>query len=93
MLIYANDHGSISGREVGQRVILPASFAHCQSSSLLQEFHDCVAILDCLGKHDLFITFTANLEWPEIKQAMYVTMMYITIQILYVVYSSKNWIV
>jgi hypothetical protein len=33
--IYANDHGSISGREVGQRVILPASFAHCQSSSLL----------------------------------------------------------
>ncbi len=26
--IYANDHGSISGREVGQRVILPASFAH-----------------------------------------------------------------
>lgn len=92
MLIYANDHGSISGREVGQRVILPASFAH-SPRRCLQEFHDCVAILDCLGKHDLFITFTANLEWPEIKQAMHVTMMYITIQILYVVYSSKNWIV
>ena len=36
-----------------------------------QRYHDAMAIVVKKGKPDLFITFTCNPNWPEIKDNLY----------------------
>lgn len=33
-------------------------------------YQDCMAIVRCMGKPDLFITFTCNPAWPEITSSL-----------------------
>jgi hypothetical protein len=51
--------------EIGQRMILPASFTG-GPRAMLGYYHDSMAIVRYWGKPDLFITMTCNPKWPEI---------------------------
>ena len=55
--------------QIGRRVILPGSFVG-GPRFMNQLYHDGMAVVRKLGKADLFITFTANPQWPEIAEAM-----------------------
>ncbi|UYV71174.1 hypothetical protein LAZ67_8002034 [Cordylochernes scorpioides] len=51
---------------IGRQVILPPSFVG--SPRHMHEYaQDCMAYVRKYGRPDLFITFTCNPEWPEIK--------------------------
>nr|XP_015905007.1 uncharacterized protein LOC107437499 [Parasteatoda tepidariorum] len=50
---------------LGRVVILPYSFSR-SSRSMQQYFQDAIALSREVGRPDLFITFTANPQWPEI---------------------------
>ena len=52
---------------VGRRVILPASFTG-SPRYMVGLYQDSMAIVGHFGKPDLFITFTCNGNWPEIKK-------------------------
>ncbi len=63
-------HSNDSNEDIGQRVILPAT--HYGSPRWYQEsFQDAMAIVRHYGKPHLFITFTANSQWPEITKSLY----------------------
>ncbi|XP_026377985.1 uncharacterized protein LOC113272351 [Papaver somniferum] len=51
------------------RVILPSSFTG-GPRYMIQHYQDAVAICRELGPPDLFITFTCNLKWNEITEAL-----------------------
>ena len=54
---------------VGKRVILPSSFSG-SARAMAQKYQDAMSIVTEEGPPDLFITFTANPNWPEIKENM-----------------------
>jgi len=70
--LYMNLHDAIraraenEGARIGRQVILPKSF---QGSfrNLHSNYLDAMAIVRQLGKPDLFLTFTCNPNWDEIK--------------------------
>jgi hypothetical protein len=53
----------------GQRVILPSTHIGSERH-MLQLFQDSMAICREFQKPDLFITMTANPNWPEVKEAL-----------------------
>ena len=55
--------------EHGQRIILPSSFSGGEHH-MSQLFHDSMAICHQFPKPDLFITMTANPNWPEIQDQL-----------------------
>ncbi|KAL1333322.1 uncharacterized protein [Arachis hypogaea] len=65
----AKSTGQISGSSVGKRIVLPSSFIGGRRY-MDGLYHDCVAICGHVGYPDLFITFTCNSEWPEIKRLL-----------------------
>ncbi|OMO65301.1 DNA helicase PIF1, ATP-dependent [Corchorus capsularis] len=65
-LIHQGD-ADVSG--VGKRIILPASFIG-SPRYLYQKYQDAMAICRAYGYPDLFITFTSNGNWPELKDAL-----------------------
>ncbi|KAK9684271.1 hypothetical protein RND81_10G198000 [Saponaria officinalis] len=52
---------------LGQSMILPASFPGC-FIFLFQNYQDVLAICRWAGPPDLFLTFTCNAKWVEIKE-------------------------
>ena len=58
----------VQGR-IGTRVVLPSSFVG-GPRYMSQMYQDGMAIVRKLGKADLFVTFTANPNWPEVLQAI-----------------------
>ncbi|UYV68948.1 hypothetical protein LAZ67_6001757 [Cordylochernes scorpioides] len=57
---------------IGRQVILPSSFVG--SPRHMHEYaQDCMAYVRKYGRPDLFITFTCNPEWPEIKLMQFTT--------------------
>ena len=54
---------------VGMKVILPAT-VYGSPRSYSEAFQDAMSIVGQLGKPDVFITFTSNSKWPEIKSAL-----------------------
>ncbi|XP_065318878.1 uncharacterized protein LOC135926873 [Gordionus sp. m RMFG-2023] len=54
----------------GKAVILPSSFQGSQRN-MRESFHDAMAIVLKFGKPDLFITFTCNPNWREIKENLF----------------------
>ena len=62
----AVNRGDTSLQQVGQRVVLPATFQggprHMQ-----QRYQDSMAIIHRFGKPDLFVTFTMNPKCPEVR--------------------------
>ncbi|XP_065317560.1 uncharacterized protein LOC135925912 [Gordionus sp. m RMFG-2023] len=54
----------------GKAVILPSSFQGSQRN-MRERYHDAMAIVLKFGKPDLFITFTCNPNWREIKENLF----------------------
>lgn len=54
------------GENVGWRVILPGTHT-CSPRNMVGNFQDAMAIVRKFGRPDLFITFTCNPNWAEIK--------------------------
>ncbi|XP_072071845.1 uncharacterized protein [Arachis hypogaea] len=65
----AKSTGQTSGSSVRKRIVLPSSFIGGRHY-IDGLYHDCVAICGHVGYPDLFITFTCNSEWPEIKRLL-----------------------
>lgn len=61
--LYLDD--GLEGRDLGYRTVLPSSFTG-SDRFMQQRFQDSMAIVRHFGKPTLFITFTANPNWPEV---------------------------
>ena len=61
--------GDTDASAVGRRFVLPSSFTG-GPRNMMQHYQDAMAICRYLGPPDLFITFTCNPNWPEIKQEL-----------------------
>ena len=57
------------GRDLGQRLILPSSFSG-SSRNMIQHCQDALAINRYFHGADLFLTMTADPNWPEIKESL-----------------------
>jgi hypothetical protein len=55
--------------DIGQRIILPSTFIG-SPRHMVQQYQDAMAIVRDTSNPDLFITFTANPQWPEITAAL-----------------------
>jgi len=64
--IATSDHNVVA---IGQRIILPSSFA-VGPRHMVQNYQDAMAICKQSCSPDAFITFTCNPQWPEIKRAL-----------------------
>ncbi|XP_028093750.1 uncharacterized protein LOC114293828 [Camellia sinensis] len=58
--------GDVDASVVGRRFVLPSSFSG-GARSMIQRYQDAMAICRTIGAPDLFITFTCNPIWLEIK--------------------------
>lgn len=56
-------------RQIGKRVFLGSSFLG-SPRNMMQRYMDAMAIVTAYGKPDLFLTFTCNPNWPEIKNEL-----------------------
>ncbi|VDI62821.1 Hypothetical predicted protein [Mytilus galloprovincialis] len=65
----AINSGDFDGATVGKKIILPSSFTG-SPRCMHQLYQDAMSIVRKFGKPDLFITFTCNPNWPEIKNAL-----------------------
>ncbi|GJR91911.1 DNA helicase [Tanacetum coccineum] len=65
----AISRGERDGYEVGGRIILPMSFTG-GPRYMYAHYLDALAICRKLGNPQFFITFTCNVNWPEIKRFM-----------------------
>lgn len=61
--------GAQTGKDVGIKMILPASFTGSRRY-MVQNYHDSMALCRAYGAPDLFSTFTCNPKWPEIAEAL-----------------------
>ena len=60
---------NIDGLQIGKKVILPSSFT-AGPRYQHQLYQDAMAIVQCYGKPDFFITFTCNPRWQEITDEL-----------------------
>lgn len=68
--IHAHDApADITGATIGKPYILPSSFTGGPRYQQ-QGYQDSMALVRKLGKPDLFVTFTCNPTWPEIKNEL-----------------------
>ena len=65
----AVSRGDCDGSEVGSRIILPSSFTG-GPRYMYSHYLDALAICRKLGNPQFFITFTCNVNWPEITRYM-----------------------
>ena len=61
--------GDLNLADVGHRVVLPSSYIG-GPRYMNQRFQDAIAVARYYHGFDLFITFTCNSQWPEIKDAL-----------------------
>jgi len=54
----------------GRRIVLPASFTG-GARYMHRLFQDAMAIVRRYGKPHLFVTFTCNVQWPEIQSSLF----------------------
>jgi hypothetical protein len=68
---FANLDGgdNLASQNIGTRVILPATFTG-STRNMLHALQNSLAIVRRFGTQDLFITMTANPNWPEIQTAL-----------------------
>ena len=59
----------IEDEVVGQRIVLPSSFVG-GPRSMQQLYQDAMSLVSEYGNPSLFITMTANPQWPEILEAL-----------------------
>ena len=65
----ALSRGDQDGSDVGSRIILPSSFTG-GPRYMYSHYLDALAICRVHGNPSFFITFTCNVNWPEIKEYM-----------------------
>ena len=65
----AISRGDRSGADIGKRIILPSSFTG-GPRYMYSHYLDALAICRVLGNPQFFITFTCNVNWPEIRRYM-----------------------
>ena len=53
--------------EIGRTVILPSTFQG-SPRNMRQRYHDAMSIVSKHGTPDIFLTFTCNPNWREIKE-------------------------
>lgn len=63
----AATRGNADSRPSGHRVVLPSTF-HGGDRFMSELYHDAMGICKTYGYPDLFITFTCNSNWPELKR-------------------------
>lgn len=63
----ATKRGNCAPRSSGHRVVLPSTF-HGGDRFMSELYHDAMGICKTYGLPDLFITFTCNPKWPELKR-------------------------
>ena len=61
--------GETRGNQVGQRIVLPASFVG-GPRDMRRRYLDAMAMVQHYGKPDIFLTMTCNPEWNEIKDEL-----------------------
>ncbi|CAC5414460.1 unnamed protein product [Mytilus coruscus] len=61
--------GDVNGSSVGRKMISPSSYIG-SPRYMHQLYQDAMAIVRKFGKPDLFITFTCNPNWPEVKNSL-----------------------
>jgi hypothetical protein len=61
--------GDVELDKIGHRVVLPSSYIG-GPRYMNQRFQDTIALARYYHGFDLFITFTCNAQWPEIKSAL-----------------------
>ena len=66
-LAEAVNSGEENAASTGKKVVLPSSFTG-GSRYMLQNYQDALAICRWAGYPDIFLTFTCNPAWPEIKR-------------------------
>jgi hypothetical protein len=66
----AIDNGMTSADSVGSRVVVPPSFIGGRSYYVMN-YQDTMAICRVYGPPDLFVTFTCNMKWKEISDALH----------------------
>jgi hypothetical protein len=66
--------GDIDGSTTG-KIILPSSLTG-SPRYMVNNYQDAMAICRCYGNPDLFITFTCNVNWPEIRREIKKTRSY-----------------
>ncbi|XP_019178829.1 PREDICTED: uncharacterized protein LOC109173962 [Ipomoea nil] len=59
--------GEVDPRTQWKRIILPSSFTG-GARYMIQNYQDAMSICRWVGYPDLFITFTCNPKWPEVKR-------------------------
>ncbi|MCP3668651.1 MAG: hypothetical protein GY696_40250, partial [Gammaproteobacteria bacterium] len=67
LMDYIGSEAEERGIPAGKVTILPSSF-HGSDRNMQQNYQDAMAIVRKFGKPDLFITFTANPKWREIRE-------------------------
>ena len=63
------ERGDINLEEVGRRIVLPSSYVG-GDRFMQQLYQDSMALVRHFGRPSLFITFTANPKWDEVKQEL-----------------------
>ncbi|KAL4573146.1 hypothetical protein LXL04_019943 [Taraxacum kok-saghyz] len=63
----AISRGDSEGRSIGKRLYLPASFVG-GPRYMYQHYQDALAVCRTYGNPQYFITFTCNVNWPEIQR-------------------------
>ncbi|XP_055961830.1 uncharacterized protein LOC126681473 [Mercurialis annua] len=61
--------GDMDSNNIGKRILLPASYTG-SPRYMMEHYHDAMTICRFYGHPDLFITFTCNPQWVEIKQML-----------------------
>ncbi|GKE25326.1 DNA helicase [Tanacetum coccineum] len=65
----AISRGDCEGSAIGSRIVLPMSFTGGPHYMYIH-YLDALDICRALGNPQFFITFTCNVNWPEIKRHM-----------------------
>jgi hypothetical protein len=60
---------TVNTPDLGQHIILPSSFSG-STQNMIQHCQDALAVNHYYYRADLFLTATANPNWPEIKDAL-----------------------
>ncbi|KAK9706454.1 hypothetical protein RND81_07G125800 [Saponaria officinalis] len=63
------DTGEQCAANVGRRVILPATYIG-GPRDMKRRYLNAMALVQCYGKPDFFITITCNAQWPEIQNEL-----------------------
>ena len=58
--------GDTTPASTGKRIVLPSSFTG-SLRYMIENYQDAMVICRWAGYPDLFITFTCNVKWPEIR--------------------------